>query len=88
VFYDGVIAAFKDAGVSPRVVQEAAPMSTVIGLVSAGIGAGLVTEGLFAINREGVSFAEVKESLPQLPIAIAWRRNSENALIKNFVDCI
>ncbi|KAB7614522.1 LysR family transcriptional regulator [Amylibacter sp. SFDW26] len=86
VFYDGLIAAFTNAGISPNIVQKAAPMSMLIGLASAGIGAGFVAECLSVVKMPGVTFLPVEDDLPKLPIAVAWNKDTENPAITHFVE--
>ncbi len=86
VFHDRIVAACRQAGFSPNVVQEAAPMSMLIGLASAGLGAGLVCECLSVVKPPGVSFLPVEDDLPALPIAVAWRRDNPNPAMKHFLE--
>jgi len=86
VFYDGIIAAFTQTGFSPNIVQKAAPMSMLIGLVSAGIGAGFVAECLSVVKLPGVAFLRVENDLPKMPIAVAWHKNTTNPAVNHFVE--
>jgi DNA-binding transcriptional LysR family regulator len=72
--YDQIILACHRAGFSPTVVQEVTFMTTIIGLVAAGIGCGLVTRSLQVIRRPGVTFRPLagKHKL-QIATALAWR---------------
>ena len=87
VFYDGILAACHRAGFSPKIVQEAV-MSTLIGLVSTGIGAGLVTEGFAVIKRPHMVYIPVKTDLPLLPVAAAWKKKSINPVVQRFLDLL
>lgn len=84
--YDKVIAHFRNAGFSPLIVQEVTPMPTLIGLVSAGVGLGLVTEGLAAAGRPGVVFRPVSPPPPELPIAAAWAGERPTVAAERFLD--
>ncbi len=86
VFHDGIVAACRQAGFNPNVVQEAAPMSMLIGLASAGLGAGFVCECLSVVQRPGVSFLPVEDKLPTMPVAMAWRRDNPNPAVKHFLE--
>lgn len=85
-FYDGIIAACRVAGFSPKVVQEAAPMSTLIGLVATGLGAGFIAEPLSVIKRPGVAFVRVEGELPALPVSVAWRADNGSPAVRRFVE--
>ncbi|MGW0252047.1 LysR family transcriptional regulator [Nocardia goodfellowii] len=71
VLFDKVIACFRAAGVEPRIVQEATPVTTLAGLVAAGAGLGFVTRGVAAATRPGVVFRDVPAA-PAIPMAAAW----------------
>jgi DNA-binding transcriptional LysR family regulator len=86
MFYDRIIAACRANGFSPRVVQEVTPMSTLIGLAASGIGAGFVARSLMSLQRPGAAYVRVSGNLPTLPIAVAWRRDSINPVIKRFIE--
>lgn len=70
--YDRLIGAFVQAGVTPHIVQEATPMTTLIGLVAAGAGVGFVAGSMAAAGRAGVAFRPVSPAAPELPVALAW----------------
>ncbi|MGH7006055.1 MAG: LysR substrate-binding domain-containing protein, partial [Alphaproteobacteria bacterium] len=65
--HDRVVAFFRAQGIDPRIVQEVTPMTTLTGLVAAGVGVGLVTEGIAAVGRPGVAFRPVSPPPPHLP---------------------
>ncbi|MFC4126267.1 LysR substrate-binding domain-containing protein [Nocardia rhizosphaerae] len=71
VLFDKLLACFREAGVEPRVVQEATPVTTVAGLVAAGAGIGFVSRGVADSTRPGVVFREVPAA-PAIPMAAAW----------------
>lgn len=71
VLFDKLIGCFRAAGVQPRIVQEATPVTTLAGLVAAGAGIGFVTRGIAEATRPGVRFRSV-EGAPGVPIAAAW----------------
>jgi DNA-binding transcriptional LysR family regulator len=88
-FYDRIIAACQRAGFSPHVVQEATPMSTLIGLAAAGIGTGFVAECLSVIKRPGVRYVRLRGSeAPMLPVAAAWRKDSDNPAVAPFLTVV
>ena len=60
--YDRVIALFRGEGISPRIVQEVTPMTTLVGLVAAGTGIGFVTAGIARAARPGVAYRPVFRS--------------------------
>jgi DNA-binding transcriptional LysR family regulator len=73
VLFDALISRYRAAGVEPRIVQEATPVTTLAGLVAAGAGIGFVTEGVARATRPGVVFRDVPGA-PVIPMGAAWLR--------------
>jgi len=86
--FDRVIALFQAHGVTPRVVQEVTPMTTLAGLVAAGVGMGLVTAGIARIERPGVAFRPIRPTAPTLPVAAAWAGENLPPIGRNFLDIV
>lgn len=87
-FYDRLITAFQTTGLLPNIVQEATPMTTLAGLVAAGVGLGFVTEGIARSGRAGVVFRRVEPGLPALPLAAAWRDAALSTTARRFLDVV
>ncbi|MBY5640601.1 LysR family transcriptional regulator [Rhizobium leguminosarum] len=86
--YDRVIALFRGEGISPRIVQEVTPMTTLVGLVAAGTGLGFVTSGIAKAARPGVAYRPVLPPPPSLPIAAAWRPSALSASGERFLEIV
>jgi DNA-binding transcriptional LysR family regulator len=86
--YDRVIALFRGQGISPRIIQEVTPMTTLTGLVAAGTGMGLVTEGIAMVARPGVAFRPVLPAPPSLPMAAAWREPALSRSGERFLEIV
>lgn len=86
--YDRVIALFQREGVSPHIVQEVSPMTTLTGLVAAGVGMGFVTAGIARAARPGVAFRTVSPEPPSLPMAAAWRGQTPAATAQRFLSVV
>ncbi|AIC30417.1 LysR family transcriptional regulator protein (plasmid) [Rhizobium etli bv. mimosae str. IE4771] len=86
--YDRIIALFHEQGVTPRIVQEVTPMTTLVGLVSAGAGMGLVTAGISRLPRPGVAFRPTTPEPPSLPIAASWLKPDLSATGKRFLEIV
>ncbi|NEQ45995.1 MAG: LysR family transcriptional regulator [Leptolyngbya sp. SIOISBB] len=74
--YGEIMTLCAQAGFSPKVVQEATPQPTMIGLVAAGIGIAFVSTSLQSISRPGVVYRSLQEATPMLKLAIAWKDSS------------
>ena len=86
--YDRVIALFRAEGISPRIVQEVMPMTTLAGLVAAGAGLGFVTTGIARAARPGVAYRPVAPRPPSLPMAAAWREPALSAGGERFLEVV
>jgi len=73
-------------GFLPHVVQEAAPMQNVIGLVGAGIGIAIVPESVQKIRVPEVEYRPFDRPLPQAEIALAWRKGDRNPVVGAFFE--
>jgi DNA-binding transcriptional LysR family regulator len=76
-FHDRVLSLCLKAGFSPRVVQEANEILTILHLVRAGVGVSLVPRSAQRLKVPGVRFHELGWKEPLWRIGIAWNRNSE-----------
>ena len=76
-FYDRVLNLCRLAGFTPRVVQEANEILTILHLVRAGVGVSLVPRSALRLKVPGVRFHELGWKEPLWRIGIAWHRNSE-----------
>ena len=71
--HDQILALCLRAGFAPRVVQEVHEMPTVIGLVAAGVGLGVVPGSAKASARADVCFVPLSPSVAAPPLALIWR---------------
>jgi DNA-binding transcriptional LysR family regulator len=75
-------------GFSPKVVQEAAWMTSVLGLVAGEIGVTLLPANVINLQRSGVVYRKIKEQLPMFQMAVVWRRNNQSKVLSNFLDIV
>jgi DNA-binding transcriptional LysR family regulator len=83
-FFDTVIAACREAGFSPRVVQEAAQFTSLVGLVAAGLGVALVPRGLDRLKLDGVVYRPVSGTRALAPVGLAMRRGDPAPAVQTF----
>jgi DNA-binding transcriptional LysR family regulator len=77
------------AGFTPRVVQEANEILTILHFVRAGLGVSLVPRSALRLKVPGVRFHELGWKEPLWRIGIAWNRKSEKLpLIGCFVKVV
>jgi DNA-binding transcriptional LysR family regulator len=87
-FYDRTIAHFQAHDISPAIVQEVTPMTTLVGLVAAGVGMGFVTAGIAAAPRPAVVFRPLDPEPPTLPLAAAWLGSQPSRTGRLFLDLV
>jgi DNA-binding transcriptional LysR family regulator len=87
-FYDHIISLCKQAGFSPRVVQEAIQMQTIVALVAAGFGVALVPGTLRQLHLDGVVYLELEDNLTGVELVLAWRREEANPALFTFLDVV
>jgi DNA-binding transcriptional LysR family regulator len=80
-FHDRVLTLCLRAGFTPRVVQEANEIMTILHFVRAGMGISLVPRSAMRLRVPGVRFHELGWKEPLWRIGIAWNRNSEKLLL-------
>ena len=88
VLYDRIINLCQQADFSPKVVQEAIPQQTILGLVAAGIGISLIHSSVRTLGRLQVVFRDLLEQTPTLETAIAWNRDTTNLVLPSFVEIV
>jgi len=66
------------AGFYPQIVQEARDSSTIIGLVAAGLGIGIVPSSLACIRMAGVRFIPLRDPTAHSPMYVASRTHESN----------
>jgi DNA-binding transcriptional LysR family regulator len=85
-YYDHCIRLCGSAGFSPRIVQEARDTFTLLNLVRAGLGIGLVPRSAKEMHVTGVKFSYIRRREAEWEIGVAWHRQHESALVRNFVE--
>lgn len=86
--YDQIISLCHQGGFSPRVVQEAIQMQTIISLVAAEIGIAIVPVSLHHLQRTGVVYKPLVETTPKAAIALIWRRSHPSPTVQRFLEVV
>lgn len=83
VLHARILDSFTQAGIEPRVVQEANRALTMLSLVSAGLGAALLPQSVRRLAFEGVRYAEITGAdLPSWPHAMIARRSPQAPIVR------
>jgi DNA-binding transcriptional LysR family regulator len=86
-YYDHVVSVCRAAGFAPSIAQETDELYTVLALVRAGIGVGLVPAAARGMRLPGIRFRDVGLPQAQWDIGVAWRRDgATNPLVERFVS--
>lgn len=83
--HDHVITLCRNAGFSPRIVQEAGESSTLISLVAAGFGVCVLPSSCAHIQVDGACFVALSDRAAASEIQLAWRRESVTPLLRQFI---
>lgn len=71
--HDAIITACRNAGFSPRVVQEASQVTSIVNLVASGLGISLVPASMQHIHSEGVTFRPLVRPVPKARLSLICR---------------
>jgi DNA-binding transcriptional LysR family regulator len=74
-FYDRVIGAFAQAGVTPRIADEVWPRANAIGLVRAGLGATFMAPSEAKQLPDEVVFHSLDGPAPESRLVLGWRKD-------------
>ena len=83
--YDNIISFCQQAGFSPDIVQTAAQLQTLLGLVAAGLGVAIVPAATQKLQREGVCYKPFVEATPTTELRVVWRADDKSATVANFL---
>ncbi len=75
-FYDRVLAAFQQAGVTPRIADEVWPRANAIGLVRAGLGATFMSPSEAKQLPSEVTFRPLEGPAPESRLVFGWRKDA------------
>lgn len=87
-FYRQVMELCTKAGFIPKIVQEMAPMESLIGLVGAGVGISIVPSVARKLRIADVEYRPIQERHAVVDFAMAWRRDNTAPVVRAFVDLV
>jgi DNA-binding transcriptional LysR family regulator len=85
-FYDMVVSAFNEAGISLKIAQEVADVESQFTFVSAGLSIALVPKSASLVRRPHVTFREVRDLQATIDFALACRREPQGPLAQRFAQ--
>ena len=86
--YDNIVSLCQAAGFSPRIVQEAEQMQTIVSLVAAEVGVALVPASISRALREGVAYLALDGVDARALLAACWRLDTENPAVATFLKLL
>jgi DNA-binding transcriptional LysR family regulator len=86
--HDRIVGECRRAGFSPKVVQEANNLHTMLGLVAAGFGVNLTVANIRNLKRPGVVYRSLKDQTKIFAFAVAWRPEHKSSTLSNFLEIV
>jgi DNA-binding transcriptional LysR family regulator len=87
-FHDAILACYHDAGLTPRIGQEAIQMQTIVSLVSASMGIALVPQSVSNLKRSGVEYIPLTGQTSLVETGLAWRNDNASPVLKAFLELL
>lgn len=84
--YDRIMGMFHREGQTPDIAQEAGEQYTLLGLVAAGLGFSITSEGMRQWQNEGIVYRPLSHPSAWVPVAVAWRRADRAEPVRWFVE--
>lgn len=85
-FYDRIVGAFGLADVQPDYVQRAGQTHTLLALVRAGLGVGIVPDSARELRFEGVEFRPIGQRNLYADMYLAWHTHHDNPALDAFLQ--
>lgn len=76
------------AGFSPRIVQEAADVQTIVSLVAAGLGVSLLIAPTPPTAEQAVAYRPISDDLPPWELALAWPTENQPPVLARFLELV
>ena len=83
--YDDIIANCRNAGFSPVKIIEVAPAQSIVALAACDLGIGFVASRVQLFDRPLVTYRDLEEGGPAVRIAVAYRREANAPMVKQFL---
>jgi DNA-binding transcriptional LysR family regulator len=84
--YDHVIALCQEEGFSPKVILEASPAQSIVGLAACGVGIGLIASQLQHFPQPLVVFKKLTGPAPKLSLGVAYSKAVPSVTLQKFVE--
>ena len=88
VLYAHFIQCCEQAGFLPKIVQEAEPSQSSLGLASAGVGITFVLSAMQNLSAKGVVYRPLSGNFLTLKLALAWRGGESSPVVHEFIQVL
>ncbi|MES0874962.1 LysR family transcriptional regulator [Sinimarinibacterium thermocellulolyticum] len=78
--HDEILGACRAAGFSPRIVQEASQVTSIVNLVAAGLGVSIVPASMQQIHGDGVAYRPIRKPTPKARLSLIFRDGDRHAV--------
>lgn len=86
--HDRFMALCKTADFTPHVVQESHTWSTIVGLVSSGLGVSVAPQCVSQLSLSGVVYRPVRPASFTTVTAMMWRKNDRRPALQRFAETV
>lgn len=86
--YAQVIGLCRQAGFSPKVIEESRELYTSVSLVEAGIGVSILPASVEKLGWRGVRYRPIPSAAAETRIAAAWRRDRARPVVAAFMQVV
>ncbi|MCW8378735.1 LysR family transcriptional regulator [Streptomyces justiciae] len=76
----------RGGGFVPRVIQEAALIQTIAGLVASGVGVALVPASVRRVQKIGVTYRALQDDPLDVRMGLIWMRTNNSRVLSGFID--
>lgn len=84
--HDTLVGHCRAAGFSPRIVQEAEDVQTIVALVAANMGVSLLITPTPHTDESAVVYRPLKEKLPRWEMALAWSAHNHSPVLARLLE--
>jgi DNA-binding transcriptional LysR family regulator len=84
--FSHIMEACRQADFTPKVVEQAWLMQTIIGLVGANMGVALVPASVRNLHREGVIYKPLQDVATEVAMGIIWRCDETRPVLQRFLQ--
>ncbi|WP_035357144.1 LysR family transcriptional regulator [Edaphobacter aggregans] len=86
--FDAITGLCNEAGFSPKIENEPNVMQTVVSLVEADEGAGIVPASMRYLRADGCRFYRIRPDDVRIDLVMVWKTAEPSVVLKSFIDLV